>query len=114
MWTFWRREKSLLLGVEPPFLSLPACSIVTVPSVLAWLGGNQVVGEKCVALPICPSQIPHGLCQNHTWGSAMKGQPWHSLLGLGTECSSVGFAVCKVWFILKKKKSCFMCALPEG
>ena len=38
-WTLWRRGKSLLLGTTQ-FLSRSACSVVTVPGLLSWLGGR--------------------------------------------------------------------------
>jgi hypothetical protein len=60
------------------------------------LGEAEAVGVKCVAVPLCPSQFAHGLCWNHSWGGAVHGQPWHSLLGLGTFCSTVVCVVGKL------------------
>jgi hypothetical protein len=65
-WTFWRREKSLLLGTTQ-FLCPSACSAVTVPGVLFGRG------EKCVAVALCPSQFAHGLCWNDSCGCVVCG-----------------------------------------
>ena len=67
------------------------------------LAEAEVVGEKCVAVSLCPSQFAHGLCWDHRWGCAVHGQTWHSLLGVGTERSAVG----KLAVVLNKEENLF-------
>jgi hypothetical protein len=37
-------------------------------------GETEVLGEKTVAVPLCPSQISHGLVWDRTWASAVRGR----------------------------------------
>jgi hypothetical protein len=47
-----------------------------------WQGKIEELGEKPVPVPLCPSQIPHGLTRARTRASAVGGrwlsEPWHS------------------------------------
>jgi hypothetical protein len=43
------------------------------PVELNWLGKTEVLGEKYVAVPLCPPQIPHGRTRDRTWASAVIG-----------------------------------------
>jgi hypothetical protein len=39
-----------------------------------WQGKSEVLGEKLVAVPLCPPQIPHGLTRDRTRTSAVGGR----------------------------------------
>ena len=39
-----------------------------------WQGKTEVLGEKPVLLPLCPSQIPHGPTRDRTRTSAVRGR----------------------------------------
>jgi hypothetical protein len=39
-----------------------------------WQGKTEEVGEKPVPVPLCPSQIPHGLTRGRTLASAVRGR----------------------------------------
>jgi hypothetical protein len=39
-----------------------------------WQGKTEVLGEKPVLVPLCPTQIPHGLTRDRTRASAVRGR----------------------------------------
>jgi hypothetical protein len=82
-WTHRSKEAVLfiLLGWDDVCVLWPSSSLSFIPQMIYiwatvewyWQGKTKELREKCVPVPLCPPQIPHGLNQAQTQASEVRG-----------------------------------------